>query len=505
MKAEDNPPAAKVVFNRIAVLAALKSVIAISDRLEGSLDPLLVGDIVMAINDFVQPQLQSPDDLDLAVASIPTWELTNPRDIAYSLSRTVMMIRKYLMGSDELVQALRQAVGINIETMRFDGLSIEDFVSVVFGLHAYASGVYPVHRRGVTQLVIDKATFVGQTRFSPSVLESFLAKRSATFATLRAAITGGGRWTPDEAREQVASSLFGPDFLVFRECPIMDLENGNYLILDLQFLAELLSNGLYFDVFSSLPKQKRGDFNSLWGRVFELYVWDLLGHFYKPVSGILQTDVEYDDGQIDAVLDFGSYVVVIECKFFLLEHKAKFSRNKEDFERQLSLKIVENQKGKKKGIRQLADAVSAIQEQRVRGARGGRTVYPVLVVSESSLECFGINAYLHRRFQQLRGPSADSFLVKPLTVMSIQELESILPYMEAGEATWPDILEKRFDGTDRVAWISVHQALYSLLNEKSLPNRRNDFLKEEYEAIGKDMKERYGWTGETQSARSRED
>jgi hypothetical protein len=61
----------------------------------------------MAMNDFVQPKLQDPDDLTLALALMPTWELTNPRDIAYSLSRTVLMIRKHLMGNDQSVEALR--------------------------------------------------------------------------------------------------------------------------------------------------------------------------------------------------------------------------------------------------------------------------------------------------------------------------------------------------------------------------------------------------------------
>jgi len=38
----------------------------------------------------------------------------------------------------------------------------------------------------------------------------------------------------------------------------------------------------------------------------------MLGHFYPAASQILSADVGYEGGQIDALLDFGTDVVIFE-------------------------------------------------------------------------------------------------------------------------------------------------------------------------------------------------
>ena len=37
-------------------------------------------------------------------------------------------------------------------------------------------------------------------------------------------------------------------------------------------------------------------------------------HYYPKLSGFLRTDVSYEGGQIDAILDFGSYIIIFEFK-----------------------------------------------------------------------------------------------------------------------------------------------------------------------------------------------
>jgi hypothetical protein len=133
------------------------------------------------------------------------------------------------------------------------------------------------------------------------------------------------------------------------------------------------------------------------GRVFELYLWDLLHDFYPEQAKILQTDINFDGGQIDALLDFGTYVVVLEFKFFLLAHDIKFSKNKARFLEELRLKLVANERGAPKAVRQLATSVKAIRSGKVETAsQKDKPVYPVVVVYESSLESLAINHFLIR-------------------------------------------------------------------------------------------------------------
>jgi hypothetical protein len=106
-----------------------------------------------------------------------------------------------------------------------------------------------------------------------------------------------------------------------------------------------------------------------------------------------------------------------------------------------------------------------------------KAIYPVLVCYEAAVETFWLNKYADGIFRSIVG---DRTHIKPLTMMSIQELESLLPHMIRDGLTWPEILGRRFhDGT---VWpISVHQAVYEWSRGRRLPPSRNEFLLKAYE------------------------
>jgi len=152
---------------------------------------------------------------------------------------------------------------------------------------------------------------------------------------------------------------------LFWQFPFMKLEPNRVLILDLEFLAELLTGGVYWNIFDSLPGNRRESFKELWGRLFEIYGVDLLKDFYPPASGILAADVNYNGGQIDALLDFGEAVVVFEIKSSLLTEAAKRSGDRAKFVADFERKFVRNEKGKAKALLQLAASCKAIEDGRI--------------------------------------------------------------------------------------------------------------------------------------------
>lgn len=77
----------------------------------------------------------------------------------------------------------------------------------------------------------------------------------------------------------------------------------------------MVSSGLYWQIFESLEGSHRERLRELWGRLFELYVFELLGHYYPAMSQMLPVDVAYADGQIDALLDLGDIVIVFDQSF----------------------------------------------------------------------------------------------------------------------------------------------------------------------------------------------
>src|SRR6202040_2905380 len=117
-------------------------------------------------------------------------------------------------------------------------------------------------------------------------------------------------------------------------------------------------------LFDSFPSHKRERFAQLWGRMFHLYVADLMRFNYpEGIANVLSFEVPFDAGAADAVLDLGSDVVVFEFKGSLLTHAAKAERNFKAFERDFRKKFVAKETGERKGIAQLAAAAIALDEQ----------------------------------------------------------------------------------------------------------------------------------------------
>ncbi|MFQ5902477.1 MAG: hypothetical protein ACE5JO_02190 [Candidatus Binatia bacterium] len=371
-------------------------------------------------------------------------------------------------------------------------MPLEDFIAIVFGLYSHVLSINPPQLlQGLVHCAIESKTFLAHTGFPQELFVTFLRNRSIRLDALRQEITRGERWEKEHCIAVIESDDFATDFLAFRRHPLIDLENGKHLIIDIQFVAEMLFTGLFFDIFFSLEPEKREDFLSLWGRLFELYLWELLKHFYPKQAHILQTDVDFDGGQIDALLDFGTYVVVLEFKFFLLSHDVKYSKESSRFAEELRLKLVENERGEPKAVRQLAQAIQAVKNRRVETALDQeKPVYPVVVVYEPSLESFGINSFLNNEFQAVLAKAGSNGYMKPLTVLSVQELEILLPQTAKGHLDWREVLEARFDGT-RVRATSFHQAIYDIMKAKSREFERNTFLLQNFEEIYKSIEARY--------------
>ena len=65
-------------------------------------------------------------------------------------------------------------------------------------------------------------------------------------------------------------------------------------------------------------------------------------------------------------------------------------------------------------------------------------------------------------------------------MMSVNELEEILPYVSENLFSWSELLDFRLSGLTGGAF-SVHQAIYDLLREKGLSARRNQAIRKSFE------------------------
>jgi hypothetical protein len=369
--------------------------------------------------------------------------------------------------------------------------------------------------------VVDSNDLLAQTAVPKSHLDTFLSRRSWTFDRFQREMTGGRALSESEFASRVTASGFATDFRVFREHPLMDLGNGRHLVLDLEFLEELVGAGLFFHLLSRLGKNDRIALLDLWGRIFELLVAELFEHFYAPnsnqlLASLFRADYPFDAsdsiddltaGQVDGMLDFGKAIVLFEFKHFLLSQQVKDAMDRSILDRELRLKLVENEKGEPKAVRQLAKLCRAVRKGLIPttagtdGSQGGKAVlYPVVVVADPAMEAFSVNSFLNGIFQQYAAEIDGE--VRPLTVMSIQELEEVLAHTSAGTFSWEELLDTRFfrDAEDpsgrlrRVRLWSVHQAIYDLLSTKRAPSIPNEFRRAQFERIAREILSIYSGT-----------
>lgn len=486
-------PASTVIFSRIGCLHLIRHLLLyVPDKPSGRKRRQVteIGELMLLANEFLQDGAsalpEKPSDIDVASLMAPTWDINNPVDLAYALSRMHVMVRKILPGNDKLVRGLSKAAGIDPARITIDNVSLDDFAAIVFGLYSHGLKINGDIRNALfdVQKIFEE---VGPS----GLLPRFMSSRSQTPSQFRSQLRGGRTASKKRFFQELKSHSFVRESLVeFRRRPLLMLDKKRAVILDLQFLAELLTVGVYYAVFDSLPKNRRLRFREMWGRMFELYAVGLLQEAYPEVTGLARTlhvDVGFPGGQIDALLDFGNVVLVFEAKSCLLTEGAKRTGERASFEPDLKKKFVRNQKGDPKGVTQLTNACQAIRKGLIDIAAASPVIYPVLVSDERACEAPCFNSYLDGIMKAQLGEVTG---IRPLTVISINEFEEVLGEVSAGRVAWAEFLDTRFvNGT--VSPHSVHQALYNWHRAKQLQPVRDGTRKTGFEDACADIMKKY--------------
>jgi hypothetical protein len=471
-------PASFVVFTRVGCLQLMRNLIVYGNKSAVLADQKeeQLGELVLLGNTYIEFDLagdpSEQSTLDVLLLNLPRWDVDNQRDLANSVVRIFTILTDILPGQDPKVVKLTSQLGIDFSDIKIDGLSLDDFISTVYGVYA--------HGREMTQqntAQFDIRNIFSRVALPKSLLWKLVRGRARSISQFKQLLSLGRPCTRSSFLIDVRKRSFLAEGLnSFRKFPMLKVDRYRVIMLDLQFIVELLTAGVYWSIFDDLAPNKREGFRELWGRLYEVYAVDLLVEFYPPMSGLLTPDIEHSEGQIDALLDFGSAVLVFEMKASLLTEAAKRGRSKADFIQDFNRKFVRNEKGKPKVILQLATSCKAIEDGRLKtscrsGNRpGSPRIYPIFVSDEPAVEALFFNTYLNELFQTEIQASA---AIRPVTAMSIDELEEVLPYVAANIFTWEELLQQRFLQTE-VSGYSVHQTIFDLLIKKKTPPLRNE-------------------------------
>lgn len=479
-------PNFRVVFSRMGCLVAIKLLLAARRTWgkAGTLEATDVGEIALLINDILKKDgvVQSSMDEALLFEFVGNWDISNTADISQTMSRADRMVRDHIWSSNATISQLRQAAAVQFE--RFEGATLEEHQTLSFSLYAVMSDA--VLERGAS--VVHEEDVQSSLRMEPTQVSAFFTAHSADVETFASAFA-----CADYSRERFDEVLRHDEVLLdmrmLRERPLLKLEVGRHLVLDLDYVIELSTAGLYWHFMAAAPSDtERQTLAKLWGYVFEEYCGVLVEQFYPAVAGLLHRDLAYGPRKkkvvVDAILNLGSSVVLFEFKASKLKTASIRSRDAALASAELEAKYVGDER-RPRGVGQLARDAQALAngEISVPGLAPSFSIFPVLVTEERLMESFGVNRQLNRIFRsRLDEPSLRR--VRPLTVMSVEELEFILPHFEAGVTSWPELLGSRFERDD-VRPFSVYQTLWDLNREAGRTPIHNRYVVDRWEELFK--------------------
>jgi hypothetical protein len=449
------------IFTRATALLNLKCLLA-AVRPGSKFSKTAVGGMALHANDYIDLSLPEADATVLMTELMPMWEIHNPRDVGQVLRRYYYIFNEILSTNEKVIALFSNELHVHPKLLDIDGLHIDDYVALLFGLFAIAARSASSMRTSI----IDFSDPTSALDITREEVTSFLKARSLNQESFQAVI--GAIDTPEELDSVLGRPEWTTDFSVFRKYPLLELPNGRLLVTDLQFLIENAGAGLFWNTFYRLSKKGRQLFPSYWGEAFETYIQRLAKEHFGPPWTVL-TNISGSNFEIDLLLTDGEAAIVIECKAGSLPQSVKTSRDVEKVTRALETKFVTNASGNAKGVRQLVRAAGAVARGEVAAVGNVRRIYPLLVAEDPALATPGTNHFLAQHFAN-DGPHDPR--VSPPTVATVDEFEEVAPYLGANDITWSELLDRRFD-SGRVVATPLRNSFVDCVASKHLKRRPN--------------------------------
>lgn len=401
----------------------------------------------------------------------------NFRILGPTLRRFYFIYRK-LLGADRTMRnLLERDLGVSVDDIRFSGLPFDMYYSLLFGI--YATVAHSAKARPFPTSILDLDDLATRLGLRETDVVTFMSEHAGTEGDTKSLI--GALDSIDIFTTRVTESRWASDFRLFRNRPLLRLNDGRFLVLDLQFLFESASRGLYWSILHRLSATGQKLFPSLWGGLFETYVQHLIRHYYPDV----RVNVLFDGGEVDAVLRLPNGVLIIEIKSGFVPQDAKGSRDQTTFSKAVENKFVLNRQGKPKGVSQLACAIQAIRTGKFPGVTPGDAGYPVLISEDPLLQTFAMNTYLDRTFTDRMGDTTNR-----LNVLTVDELEAVLPYLRAGDLAVTEMFDSRVvEG--KMTPECVNSTFYTIASRGRFPTRPETFLMHQGDELTAILDEKY--------------
>lgn len=520
------------LFHRQQLLALMKRILLEStDANDEDYDvpkeeAYLLGKIALIINNLIYTEEQGSrlsieetggDSTiirdELCTQMLPSYELSNPPDVHHGLIRSYEYFRIFERMAAEGQLIFKNGQSVPDRFLDLTGLRLNEYLLLILSIYLWYQGLATLPES--PKKLIDN---FGELNFRiDALLDKMKFNEGERRAFLRQTTTNVEGLI--EALRNPLSPMLMPqyDFTAFRTFPLIYTHEGGGVVtcLDSSFLAEKISVGVYHKINQSLTeKSKEGveddvtdqkSFLTFWGTAFEIYTNERLREVRSPGLKRIFTSPEYEtppkQGHVepfDALLDYGQSLVVFEHKGKYIDLNAKYSGRRD-------LLLGNLMRGDRigKGILQLADNIEYVFSQRHTFREGGeghhaerifgekdisrvRRIYPVIVHQDFPLRLNCVNVFMGRIFRDELGKrDVNQDLVRPLSILSVEDVEILIPYLIA--IPFPDVLEEYARYDDPLT--SFKKILYNLLKKRRIKERQNQWMEERFEELRSNIRE----------------
>nr|WP_292968903.1 hypothetical protein [Allomuricauda sp.] len=285
------------------------------------------------------------------------------------------------------------------------------------------------------------------------------------------------------------SQLLGDfDFKNLRSTPIYRVDENTFRLTYPLFVLELIGNGLYFKfkaINDQLPKDEK--VTNLYGlKTYEFSEKYILHTLLKEYYGnrYFQKTGDELDANYDAAPDYyvrnGKRIFMFESKDILINAAVKQSSDFNVIDRELSLKLLQNEKGKPKAVLQLINNVRKILSGTLEFDSGfnpkNAIVHPILVLHYRIFNTAGLNKWVNFWFREelakLSKEGFDTSNIRPLVLIDIDTLIYNKDVFKHKKLSFEDVL---IDYQDNYIDFSVRGRKYNS-REAAIQAQKNSLI-----------------------------
>lgn len=359
---------------------------------------------------------------NIAAEFLPTYEMTSPTDPIFSFLRFYIWLTKIIPRIP--VNLLKFDLEAEFQKLfPFPIITYAEFIAA-FAIHAVQERQNQTHDRPI-DATLRKAWFK-KTNMPEAMIEQMFETLSFSLDNM------------PEPKDTLGYS----DFEFLKDRPYF-LFNGEMYMLDYEFALGKLESAVIWRVLRNLPNNKKDPWLSYWGLVFEEYVTWMFETYAHPALHKLHPNPRYvnsTDQICDQIVICGHTAVLIEAKLATCTAADRYSGDYEKIKEYLEEKLV-----KGKGVKQLLSAVERLGASGVDVPdylKGINKIIPVIITRDDLGGCWGVNAYLNKRFKdQVTEKSRKRIEVTPLVSTNISCLERMMWVLQ--EQALADVMEER--------------------------------------------------------------